>query len=363
MTSILLIDDNRNFQLGLAANLRREGFEVMTASNGEDGIKLASEALPALILCDLKMPVPDGMAVKRQLEAEPVTADIPFIFLTALDSLDNKINGLSAGAEDYITKPVDLNELVARIHAVLRRKEKADLKAKQEVLELLENLKNTLPLHTSHLFRTYVGILLLSLEMIKKQVPNQEQSLRIAYESTFRIKKLINDLIWLNELDLGRLSTYAEQVNLDLSFKLPVCELVETWKSKDLQMEMTVEPGVLVIAPLQHFTQSILHLVDNACKFSPTGGLIKIHLASNGLGGCVLTVEDQGPGIPIPLREVVFKRFYQVPNEDNLPQNHGLGLGLYLAKSFAESQGGDVQIMDSLAGCKVQMRLGKNSFS
>jgi two-component system sensor histidine kinase QseC len=102
---------------------------------------------------------------------------------------------------------------------------------------------------------------------------------------------------------------------------------------------------------------AVCHLIDNACKFSPQNGVIQVHLESNIFGGCILTIQDQGPGIPTSMREMVFERFYQISNEMELPENQGMGLGLYLVRSFARSRGGDVRFLDTFTGCCVEMTL------
>jgi signal transduction histidine kinase len=264
---------------------------------------------------------------------------------------------LSLGAEDYITKSVDLLELVARIHAILRRKEKVDLLARQEVRQLLENLSTSLPIHTSHHFRTNLGILLLSLEMLaKNQAPN-DQYLEYARNSAYRIKTWMETLIWLNEFDLGCEAIMDEELDLESAFRLPIQEVVDIWHEKNLQIDLQVDYGIVVFAPARAFTQAVCHLVDNACKFSPEGGQVKIHLQANGLIGSQLTVQDQGPGIPKEMRKIVFERFFQIHDDRGLPENHGMGLGLYMAQAFARTQGGDVHILESDSGCWVQMKL------
>jgi len=357
MPDILLIDDNRHFQFGLASNLRRAGYDVAVASSGDEGVKLARETRPELILCDIKMPGMDGLGVKRALNDEIATADIPFIFLSALSTPKNKSKGLLAGADDYIAKPFDMEELIARIRSVMRREARAEIRSKLEVQQLLENLITSLPVHTSHQFRTHLGILLLSLEIIKENPLETEKYLEYAKMSAYRLKMLVDTLIWLNEFDLGRFETFSQQLNLELCVILPLKEIHDIWREKNLQLDLQVDDGVVVIAPVHSFTLAVCQLVDNAYKFSPQGGLIRVHLGSYGLGGCVLTVQDQGCGISAPMRQVVFDRFYQSPNEKELLQNHGLGLGLYLARSFAHTRRGDVCVLDSAEGCCVQMTL------
>jgi DNA-binding response OmpR family regulator len=118
---ILIIDDDDNLLFGLLAVMRREGYECISANNGKDGLSLAQERLPDLIISDVMMPPPNGFELRKQLSVNPKTIHIPFIFLTARASQGDKIFGLEAGADDYITKPFDRGELVARVRAVLRR--------------------------------------------------------------------------------------------------------------------------------------------------------------------------------------------------------------------------------------------------
>lgn len=124
MTNILLIDDNRNFRLGLAANLRKKGYTVTISSNGNEGIEIAKQLLPEVILSDIRMPTLDGFEVKFALNSDSITAKIPFIFISALSESDIKCRGLQIGAEDYITKPIEISELDARIQSILRKKRK-----------------------------------------------------------------------------------------------------------------------------------------------------------------------------------------------------------------------------------------------
>lgn len=124
-TRLLIIDDDKALLLGLAETLKRTGnYQVITADNGDLGIKLAKENPPELIVCDLMMPPPDGWAVLKALSEDVLTASIPFIFLTARAGEYDKIKGMNLGADDYITKPFSRDELLARIHAMLRRQEK-----------------------------------------------------------------------------------------------------------------------------------------------------------------------------------------------------------------------------------------------
>ena len=121
MPHILCIDDEQNILDLLSFNLEAAGYSTLTATTGADGLAVAKQAIPSAILLDLMLPDMDGTDVCKGLKADPMTASIPIIMLTAKDSEVDKILGLELGADDYMTKPFSVRELVARVKALLRR--------------------------------------------------------------------------------------------------------------------------------------------------------------------------------------------------------------------------------------------------
>ncbi len=116
---ILVVDDEANILELLAVSLRFQGFEVHTAANGPAALDLAREVRPDAVILDVMMPGMDGFGVLRRLRADGI--DAPALFLTARDSLQDKITGLTLGGDDYVTKPFSLEEVVARLRVILRR--------------------------------------------------------------------------------------------------------------------------------------------------------------------------------------------------------------------------------------------------
>jgi len=126
MKRILVIEDDPDIALSLRLKLERDGgFEVVTATDGAAGLKLAVDRPPDLVLLDLNLPGVDGFEVCRLLRGEPVTAATPVIMLTARISESDRVAGLDLGADDYISKPFSPKEALARIRAVLRRSDRA----------------------------------------------------------------------------------------------------------------------------------------------------------------------------------------------------------------------------------------------
>jgi len=119
--SILIIDDNYIFVQGLTTSLVQEGYEIFSAANGAEGLKLARRLLPSLIILDINMPVMDGLTVCGHIRDEILLAKIPILLLTSKQSIDDRVAGLDQGADDYLTKPFDTKEMKARVRALLRR--------------------------------------------------------------------------------------------------------------------------------------------------------------------------------------------------------------------------------------------------
>lgn len=123
---ILVVDDERSLVEVLAANLEREGFEVLTAFDGQDGLRQARVKLPDLIVLDLMLPVKPGLEVCRELRADPRTRDIPIIMVTAKAEETDELVGFAMGADDYVTKPYRMKVLVQRVKKELRQRRGGD---------------------------------------------------------------------------------------------------------------------------------------------------------------------------------------------------------------------------------------------
>jgi DNA-binding response OmpR family regulator len=126
----LIIEDDRNTAALISLYLKREGFNVLTADNGESGLSMAEKRKPDIVILDLMLPKVDGWEVCRSLRQR---SDVPVIMLTARGEEVDKVSGLTLGADDYVVKPFSPRELVARVHAVLRRASRSDIGKKQRL--------------------------------------------------------------------------------------------------------------------------------------------------------------------------------------------------------------------------------------
>ena len=136
MSQILIIDDDPAIQMLLKRTLAKRGYEISVASNGEDGLAMAKELRPGLILCDWNMPRMNGLEVCCQVKATPELSTTIFVLLTARTSVEDRVQGLDAGADDFLSKPIEMPELQARVRAGLRLHQLSrDLQNQKQLLE------------------------------------------------------------------------------------------------------------------------------------------------------------------------------------------------------------------------------------
>jgi two-component system, sensor histidine kinase and response regulator len=360
-STILIIDDEPALLLGLSAKIKRQGYHVVTASNGSEGMQKAKEVLPDLILSDVMMPPPNGFELRRLMGQDPHLAAIPFIFLTARSGVEDRVSGIRDGADDYITKPFVTEELFARIEAVLRRVNVARERGREEIRasaqQDMEQLKREILQNFQHEMRTPLSNIIMPLELVvnkKFEDPEEQiQFVRTALSSVDRLESLVTDFILLTNIDHGDLNRIRQRVDINNHILFPIQKRLARYKTKELNFIDEIKGEGEIAAPRREFIQALVHLVDNAFKFSPDHGKVLFNLEIDTNGGATILVQDEGTGIPTDLREKVFERYYQISQGDNREQE-GLGVGLFIARSVFSSLGGSVTIVNNSNGCQVK---------
>ena len=357
--TILVVDDDPSILLGLKLKIGRHGYQVVTAIDGNDGLTKIRAYQPDLVLSDVMMPFPDGFEMRRRLSQDSQLDSIPFIFLTARTDTQDRLRGFREGADDYILKPFDTEELLARIDAVIRRVESERARGREQMREIarkeMEQLKQEILQNYHHELSTPITNILLPLEIaVNKKFDSPEEQthfLRMALSNANRLESLASDLIFLSCIDHGSLNQMRQQLDCDLNILSPIRKRLDRYQSKGLDFVPVIELNENILVPRREFSHSVLHLVDNALKFSPENGRVVLKIKDVG-DSIVITVKDEGAGIPPELREKVFERFFQISTGD--ARNYeGLGVGLTIARAVFESNGGSVRILDSSPGCCV----------
>lgn len=358
--TILVVDDDPAILMGLTLKIKRHGYQVITAKDGNEGIQKVKDSKPDLVLSDVMMPFPDGFEMRRILCQDARLASIPFIFLTARTEVRDRLRGFREGADDYILKPFNADEVLARIDAVLQRVDAERNRGREQMKEQaqrdMEKLKQEILQNYHHELSTPLTNILLPLEIaINKKLESPEEQvrfLRIALSNANRLDSLTTDLILLSSIDQGSLNNIRQPIDINVHLLTPIANRLERYKSKELEFDPDIALSGEISAPRREFSHAVLHLVDNALKFSPDKGIVTLTMKTveNGLS---ISIKDEGPGIPPELREKVFERFYQVSGGDNR-KYEGLGVGLTIARTIFENNGGFVRIANSAQGCCVQ---------
>jgi signal transduction histidine kinase len=361
--TILVVDDDPAILMGLKLKIKRHGYQVLTAKDGNEGIQKVKDNKPDLVLSDVMMPFPDGFEMRRILSQDLQLASIPFIFLTARTDIQDRLRGLREGADDYISKPFDTDEVLARIDAVIRRVEaernRGRAQMEEETQGEMEKLKNEILQNFQHELSTPLTNILLPLEIaVNKNLESPEEQasfIRTALSNANRLESLTTDLILLASIDQGNLNNIRLPIDTEIHLLGPIKKRMQRYTSKEMDFIPEITCQGQVSAPRREFTHAILHLVDNAFKFSPDKGKILFSIKTT-REGLQIDVQDDGPGIPLELREKVFERFYQVSRGETRKYD-GLGVGLTIARAVFESNGGSVKIVESARGCRVQALL------
>jgi signal transduction histidine kinase len=361
--TILIVDDDPAILMGLTLKIKRHGYQVITAKDGNEGVQKVKESKPDLVLSDVMMPFPDGFEMRRILRQDVQLASIPFIFLTARTDVQDRLRGFREGADDYILKPFNADEVLARIDAVIQRIEAERNRGREQMKEQahkeMEKLKQEILQNYHHELSTPLTNILLPLEIAinKKLESTEEQTrfIRMALSNASRLESLTTDLILLSSIDQGILNTIRQPTDIKVHLLNPIRNRLERYTAKELKFFQDIKVDKEIRAPRREFSHAVLHLVDNALKFSPDRGKVNLTIkqVENGLS---ISVQDDGPGIPPELRGKVFERFYQISGGD-IRKYEGLGVGLTIARAVFESNGGFVRIIEGAQGCCVQALL------
>lgn len=360
---ILIVDDERRNSELLRVMLAPEGYLLQTAGSGEIALTMVDQEAPDLILLDVMMPGMDGYQVVGKIKANPATNNIPVIMLTALDDRNARMLGLSAGAEDFLTKPVDRAELCVRVRNLLRLKTYGDkLRAAHAALaialdeagearrmaEHANNAKTQFLRAMSHELRTPLNAISGYTEILEMGIrgvvnPAQVKDLGRIKRASAYLLRLINDVLTIARLEGARpLHLISIAVNPVLAEVEEFCIL----QAKANGLTLTAVPcdhQILATADAERFQQILLNLITNAVKFTPKGGNITVS-CDDVTDAVRVRVSDSGVGIRSLDIDRVFEPFVQIDRHLTTATQQGVGLGLSISRELARAMSGDLTV-------------------
>jgi len=335
--SILVIDDELdNFDV-IETLLPERGYQLHYASNGQDALAFLEAFTPDLILLDVMMPDMNGIEVCQRIKAMPKLQPVPIIMVTALVGKEDLAHCFKAGADDFISKPVNGLELRARVHSMLRIKHQYD--DLQTLLQLREDMVNIIV----HDLRNPLSNILFGLDLMEViDLTKEEQKQKISQMrfSGQQLRSLVDDLLIMAKVESGKLCLNLIEIDLGslIHSALSNFEVIAAMKNLSLSSQLpSAWGGLYVDAPI--FRRVIDNLLSNAIKFSPRGSQVTISGEYLESGGARIQVADLGPGVADEMQQKIFEKFEIGTLMEDVSQ---IGLGLTFCKMVVEAHNGTI---------------------
>jgi signal transduction histidine kinase len=350
---ILVVEDHEPLLEAIQEILATEGYDVLRATDGLEALAVMERTHPDLILADIMMPNMDGYDLYEEVRAHPKWVTIPFIFLTAKASKEDRLRGKSLGVEDYITKPFEAEELVVAIDARLKRAQ-AIRKATESEFDLL---KQQIVTALGHELRTPLTYVRSYTEMALDDIPTLTSEeldvfLQGIKRGADRLTRLVDDLLLLVRLDTGRTAEEFKvlaHVTYDPGdiIRRTVRQHRPAAVAKGLTIECQIPddlPPVYLCEFL--FVDALGRLIENGIKFSQDRGECVTVDARVVEDEFQVSVTDQGIGIRPEQVQNLFQRFHQIDRETM--EQQGVGLGLSIAQELVKLHHGKITVESAL---------------
>lgn len=341
---ILIVDDDQITCNTLEALLYKDGHEIEFAHNGIEGIKRVRTFKPDTILLDVIMEDMDGFEVCQKIKSDKKLRHIPIILVTGLDSKEDLSQGLDAGADDFLKKPVNGLELRARVRSMLRVKRQFD--ELEEIIHLREDMSNMV----MHDMKNPLAAVMMSSQLLqlKLKAPHELKYLDTILGQTRRLESLMNDMLVLAKMKAGKL--VLNRISVDINKFLQKVESSYDTVGISRGIKLSIQPlenPYEVLIDVNLFHRVLDNILSNAFKFSPNDSTITVQtetLNSENEESPNLRIKilDQGHGIPEQHRIDIFDRFKVVAlKREGIPQ---FGLGLAFCKMVVEAHAGNIYV-------------------
>lgn len=365
---ILLVDDDRTTRMMLRRAMNNEGYRVVEASDGLEGLELYKQLKPDMVLLDAKMPGMDGFTCCTQIKAIAGGSGIPVLMITSLEDEDSVERAFEAGATDYITKPIHWAVLRRRVQRLLQEKqaEREILKALVQERELNE-LRSRIVTMVSHEYRTPLTAILSSAELLECYWHKWDEQKRLKHLERIQVAathltQLVADVLSINEVESGQIEFNPAPVNLKNLCQEVIAELrLPTGSIHQIKVTHYGD-NFEVIIDGRLVQQMLINILSNSIKYSPKGGQVELDLIyynpsqttderalsliENDFKNIespvtIFRVKDQGFGILPHEQSQIFDAFHRGSNVGTI---QGTGLGLAIAKKCVELHGGEIAI-------------------
>jgi signal transduction histidine kinase len=343
---IMVVEDNPAMNTAICDVLEFNGFKIISAFNGKAALELMAEQRPDLVLCDIMMPQMDGYTLLQHTRADARLRTLPFIFLTARTSNDDRRRAKSIGIEDYLTKPFDPDDLLISVKNALRRAESVA----EETQHQLDEMRNQIVAVLQHEFRTPLTLVLGYAEFLQETssvedlvLEDLRSSAAAILEGGHRLQKLIEGFLLLADMQ-GRTNFEGEVELLDCYQLLyaAMSEVHQLANEARLSIQIVGEDDIKILGSERHLRDAIKRMLDNAIRYRrPDSAHVWLSLIREE-GYMGISVQDEGIGIAPDLLVQLSMPFAQVDRRNR--DQPGAGLSLALIQQVARLHGGDLTI-------------------
>ncbi len=374
--TILVIDDNTTNLNILLDYLNELSYRVLIAPSGEQALQRLQYARPDVILLDIMMPGIDGFETCRRLKADDATKDIPVIFMTALTETVDKVRGFSVGGVDYITKPFQHEEVLARVktHLTIRKLQQelrqqnetleryaemlaqkndelkaknAELDEKNGQLNLLNADKDKFFSIIAHDLRNPIGALRELPQLIAENLDNYSKDelrrlITMQRDAARNLFELLENLLTWSRMQRGLIDFNPEPIQVSALVQRSIALLMPSAAQKAITLTQAVNPSLLGMADHKMIDAVVRNLISNAIKFTNQGGTIEVSGNDDG-AFMTIAVKDDGVGIGEQFLPKLF-RIDEQYRRTGTANERGTGLGLILCKEFVERNGGEIRV-------------------
>lgn len=347
---ILIVDDSPNNQRIIRTILSNENYEIAEALSGKLALEFVNKRIPDIILLDIMMPGMDGFEVKRILNESAFHKDIPVIFITALEEPENKARGFDLGGRDYLVKPINKVEVLARVKSqLLIQDQRTELLRINQELKKANETRDKIFSVISHDLRTSVGNMRNVFKFMLDGMVDPEADRDIIFDAEITSRhtfNLLENLLYWAKSQQGNLKIHQEMVDIEDAVNDVFDQEMGSAINKSIELIKDIEEGLELYVDRVTLNIILRNLLINAIKFTPENGKVEIKAKKDG-DIISIIVKDNGMGMS---KYDIDKIMHKTEAFSKKGTNHerGTGLGLVIVAEFLEMNKGEMSIQSTI---------------